>query len=93
MRNNLSADSNRMKFGDLPRNSDYPSVNLKPDERVVATTLPGQTNFPVSLSNPDLGKAINDNLETLRNSGELARIVEKWGFSPSSVDKTEPNLL
>lgn len=64
-----------------------------PDERVVATTLPGQTNFPVSLSNPDLGKAINDNLETLRNSGELAKIVEKWGFSPSSVDKTEPNLL
>jgi len=63
------------------------------DNRVAATTLPGQTNFPVSLKNPGLQKAINDNLETLRKSGKLAQIVKKYGFSASSVVKTKPNLL
>jgi polar amino acid transport system substrate-binding protein len=63
------------------------------DTRVAATTLPGQTNFPVNLKNPGLLKAINDNLETLRKSGKLAMIVQKYGFSASSVAKTKPNLL
>jgi len=63
------------------------------DPRVVATTLPGQTNFPVNLKNPGLLKAINDDLETLRKSGKLAQIVEKYGFSPLSVAKTKPTLL
>jgi polar amino acid transport system substrate-binding protein len=64
-----------------------------PDDRVVSTTMPGQTNFPVSLSNPGLQEAINNNLDTLRESGVLAEIAEKWGFSPSSVETTVPNLL
>lgn len=65
----------------------------KADARVNATTLPGQTNFPVNKKNPGLQKAINDNLETLRKSGKLAEIVKKYGFSASSVAKTKPNLL
>lgn len=64
-----------------------------PDDRVVSTTLPGQTNFPVNLSNPGLQEAINNNLKTLRDSGVLAEIAEKWGFSPTAVEETEPNLL
>ncbi len=64
-----------------------------PDDRVVSTTKPGQTNFPVNLSNPGLQQAINDNLKTLRDSGKLAEIAEKWGFSPTAVEETEPNLL
>lgn len=64
-----------------------------PDERVVSTTKPGQTNFPVNLSNSALQMAINDNLKTLRDNGTLIEIVEKWGFSPTSVEETTPNLL
>ena len=64
-----------------------------PDERVVSTTKPGQTNFPVSLNNPGLQEAINDNLDTLRESGVLGEIAEKWGFSPTAVAETVPNLL
>lgn len=64
-----------------------------PDDRVVSTTKPGQTNFPVNLSNPGLQQAINENLKTLRDSGKLAEIAEKWGFSPTAVEETEPNLL
>lgn len=64
-----------------------------PDDRVVSTTMPGQTNFPVNLENPGLQEAINDNLKTLRESGVLGEIAEKWGFSPTAVEETEPNLL
>lgn len=64
-----------------------------PDDRVVSTTLPGQTNFPVNLENPGLQEAINNNLKTLRDSGVLGEIAEKWGFSPTAVEETEPNLL
>jgi ABC-type amino acid transport substrate-binding protein len=64
-----------------------------PDPRVVSTTKPGQTNFPVNLNNPGLQEAINDNLDTLRESGVLGEIAEKWGFSPTAVAETVPNLL
>ena len=64
-----------------------------PDDRVVSTTKPGQTNFPVSLDNPGLQEAINNNLKSLRESGVLGEIAEKWGFSPTAVEETEPNLL
>jgi len=64
-----------------------------PDDRVVSTTKPGQTNFPVNLDNPGLQTAINENLATLRGDGTLVSIVEEWGFSPTSVEETEPNLL
>lgn len=64
-----------------------------PDDRVVSTTMPGQTNFPVNLDNPGLQTAINENLATLRGDGTLVSIVEEWGFSPTSVEETEPNLL
>ena len=64
-----------------------------PDDRVVSTTKPGQTNFPVNLNNPGLQEAINDNLDTLRESGVLGEVAEKWGFSPTAVAETVPNLL
>jgi polar amino acid transport system substrate-binding protein len=69
------------------------SVVPAPDERVLSTTKPGQTNFPVNLDNPDLVAAINENLDTLRADGTLEAIAVEWGFSPSAVEKTEPNLL
>ena len=64
-----------------------------PDDRVVSTTKPGQTNFPVNLNNPGLQEAINNNLDTLRESGVLGEVAEKWGFSPTAVAETVPNLL
>ncbi len=64
-----------------------------PDDRVVATSKPGQTNFPVNLDNPDLLAAINADLATLRADGTLETIVVEWGFSPASVEETEPTLL
>lgn len=68
--------------------------NVPPaDDRVGATTKPGQTNFPVNLDNPGLQEAINDNLDTLREQGVLGEIAEKWGFAPELVAETTPNLL
>ena len=64
-----------------------------PDDRVVSTTKPGQTNFPVNLDNPDLVAAFNENLAALRADGTLEQIAVEWGFSPTAVAETEPNLL
>ncbi|HWM32952.1 MAG TPA: transporter substrate-binding domain-containing protein [Pseudolysinimonas sp.] len=60
-----------------------------PDDAVAATAAPGQTNFPVSKDNPGLQSAINDNLATLREAGEVGDIFEKYGISRSS-DVAEP---
>jgi polar amino acid transport system substrate-binding protein len=60
-----------------------------PDERVAATLVPGQTNFPVNMSNPGLQEAINDGLAELRESGEFDEIIEKYDLSPE-VNQAEP---
>lgn len=78
------------------KNTPIDGVQIKvpaADDRVVATSKPGQTNFPVNLNNQGLVDAINANLATLRDNGTLAKIAEKWGFSPSAIEKTAPTLL
>ncbi len=63
------------------------------DTAVVSTEKPGQTNFPVNLKNPELGKAFDADIAELRASGELKRIVESFGFQPEAADPGAPNLL
>ncbi|MGN6330856.1 MAG: substrate-binding periplasmic protein [Motilibacteraceae bacterium] len=63
------------------------------DPAVVSTQKPGQTNFPVNKSNPDLAKAFDDDIAALRASGDLEKIAVKYGFQPEAVQPGEPNLL
>ena len=63
------------------------------DDAVRSTQTPGQTNFPVSKKNIALGEAFDANIIELRNSGELKKIVEEFGFLPAAADPGEPNLL
>jgi polar amino acid transport system substrate-binding protein len=64
-----------------------------PDEAIAATTEPGQPNFPVNKSNPDLRKALDEDLAELRESGELKKILTGAGFAPELTDPGPPNLL
>ncbi|GAA1789266.1 amino acid ABC transporter substrate-binding protein [Planosporangium flavigriseum] len=64
-----------------------------PDPAVKSTLKPGQTQFPVSKDNEDLGKAMDENVATLRKSGELKKILDKYGYVPEASEPGEPNLL
>ncbi|WP_309132570.1 transporter substrate-binding domain-containing protein [Brevibacterium sp.] len=71
----------------------YKVTPLKPDDRLPATKAPGQTNFPVSKDNEQLGKAIDEVVADLRESGELDKIAEKYGLDPQVMHPGEANLL
>lgn len=64
-----------------------------PDEAVVSTQKPGQSNFPTNKNNSGLQSAIDDNIAALRASGELEEIVVANGFQAEAADPGEPNKL
>lgn len=63
------------------------------DPAVRSTQTPGQTNFPVSKTNAALGEAFDANIEELRESGDLEKIVVSFGFKPEAAKAVKPNLL
>lgn len=74
----------------------YPGLQIKvaePDARVAATVEPAQTGFLVGKNNEALLKAVNDAVEELRRSGELERIVAKYGLDAASMTRVGPPRL
>lgn len=63
------------------------------DERVVLSTAPPQVCFPVAKSNQALADAIDNNLATLRENGELARILEANGLDGSAAAAGDLRLI
>jgi polar amino acid transport system substrate-binding protein len=63
------------------------------DDAVASTLKAGQTNFPVGLDNEALGKALDEDVAELRKSGDLAKILESYGFSPEAAEPGDPDLL
>lgn len=63
------------------------------DPVVVSTQKPGQSNFPTNKDNPDLAAAFDDDIASLRESGELEQIVVANGFQAEAADPGEPNKL
>lgn len=63
------------------------------DEAVVSTQMPGQSNFPTNKENTDLQAAFDDDIASLRSSGELEEIVVANGFQADAADPGEPNKL
>lgn len=66
---------------------------IEPDERLSATVDVGQTNFPVNLDNEALGAAFDEDIQTLREDGFIAKLAEKYGFPAEIAEPGEPNLL
>ena len=66
---------------------------IEPDDRIKSTVSPGQTNFPVALDAEALGEAMDDGIQTIRESGELEEIAVKYGFPAETADPGEPNEL
>jgi polar amino acid transport system substrate-binding protein len=73
-----------------------PGVKLKvppPDPRVQATVHPGQSMFPVSKNNDQLGEALDADVAKLRASGELEKLIKPFGFKPSAAHPGKPSEL
>lgn len=64
-----------------------------PDPAIAATENPGQSMFPVNKDNPELAKALDADVAELRKSGELAKIIEPFGFKASAAEPGTPNEL
>ncbi|WP_339757296.1 transporter substrate-binding domain-containing protein [uncultured Hoeflea sp.] len=74
----------------------YPGIEIKvsePDERVPASIEPPQANLPFSKNNEGLGKALDELLETMHSSGQIATILSDNGLDPSGADVGEPRMV
>lgn len=57
-----------------------------PVDFVEATRNPAVTNFPHTKENTALGEALAEYLQQIRESGELAQILESYGIDPSAAE-------
>ena len=74
----------------------YPGIQIKvaePDPRVQASIQAAQANIIYSKSNADFGTALDDAIEQLHKSGQLADILKSYGLDPSGADVGEPRVV
>jgi polar amino acid transport system substrate-binding protein len=65
----------------------------EPDDRVAASLEPAQVCFPMAKDNAALVDAVTEDIETLRDSGTLADLLEQNGLDPAAADVGELRLI
>ncbi|SEC01563.1 amino acid ABC transporter substrate-binding protein, PAAT family [Pseudomonas saponiphila] len=65
----------------------------EPDPRVKATLQPGQSGFPHTKANVALGVALNENIQALHASGEIAEILGSFGLDKQVANVGTPRLV
>lgn len=65
----------------------------EPDERVSASVNAAQAGLPLSKDNPDLLKAVDEDLAELHKSGKIVEILEQFGLPKSAADVGEARLI
>lgn len=68
-------------------------IPVQPNDNVPEWSAVGQVMWPSSLDNTELGKAIDEDIEALREDGTIAEILEKYGIDPSVGEPGEPTEL
>ncbi|MFJ4027211.1 substrate-binding periplasmic protein [Paenarthrobacter sp. NPDC089989] len=58
-------------------------IPVKPNANVPEFSAVGQVMLPSSLENEALGKALDADIEKLRENGTIKKILEKYGIDPS----------
>lgn len=71
----------------------YQMATPPPDPAVKATANPGQIGWPNTRSNTALNTALNEDIATLRSSGEVARLLKQYGYPDSAATVGSPSLL
>jgi polar amino acid transport system substrate-binding protein len=73
--------------------TDYKLELMKPDPRVDATNKQPQSALVFSKSNPELGKAMSEDIAEMKSDGTLAKIVKKYGLPEKVLETGPPYLL
>lgn len=69
------------------------TIPVTPNDNVSEFAAPTQKMFPSNIDIPEFGKAIDEDIEQLREEGVLAEILENAGLDPSTADPVEPSAL
>lgn len=57
---------------------------MEPSPVIAASERPSVTNFPHTKGKPELTEAINQEIESMRESGQTAKILEQYGLDPEA---------
>ena len=87
-----SAASAKYRFKDSPIEGGQ-VIDVKPNPNVPQFASVGQVMLPSSLDNQALGKALDEDIEKLRDNGTITKILEKYGIDPSVGEPGAPSEL
>lgn len=87
-----SAASAKYRFQDNPIEG-ATVITVTPNPHVPQFDAVGQVMWPSSLENEALGKALDENIEALREDGTITEILEKYGIDPAVGDPGPPTEL
>lgn len=68
-------------------------IPVTPNDNVPEFAQVGQVMWPSSLENEELGKAIDEDIETLRADGTIGEILEEYGLDPAVGEPGAPSEL
>jgi polar amino acid transport system substrate-binding protein len=87
-----SSASANYRFKDAPIEG-ATVVNVKPNPNVPQFAGVGQVMLPSSLDNDTLGKALDEDINKLRENGTIKKILEKYGIDPAVGAPGTPSEL
>ncbi|MDQ0618735.1 substrate-binding periplasmic protein [Arthrobacter globiformis] len=87
-----SSASAKGRFKDAPIEGAQ-VIDVKPNPNVPEFAAVGQVMFPSSLDNDTLGKAVDEDIEKLREDGTIKKILEKYGIDPAVGEPGKPSEL
>jgi polar amino acid transport system substrate-binding protein len=68
-------------------------IDVKPNPKVPQFAAVGQVMLPSSLDNSALGKALDEDIKTLRENGTIKKLLEKYGVDASVGEPGAPTEL
>jgi polar amino acid transport system substrate-binding protein len=87
-----SAASAKGRFQDAPIEGAQ-VIDVTPNPNVPEFAAVGQVMLPSSLDNEALGKALDEDIEKLREDGTIKKILEKYGLDPAVGEPGAPSAL
>ncbi|MFE4543400.1 substrate-binding periplasmic protein [Arthrobacter sp. NPDC056727] len=87
-----SSASANYRFKDAPIEG-AKVIDVKPNPHVPQFAAVGQVMLPSSLENSALGKALDEDIKTLRENGTIKKLLEKYGIDAAVGEPGAPSEL
>lgn len=87
-----SSASANYRFKDAPIEG-AKVIDVKPNPRVPQFAAVGQVMLPSSLENDTLGKALDEDIKTLRENGTIKKLLGKYGIDAAVGEPGAPSEL